>query len=640
MSYSVDEGTTEVTTLRASDADGDSLTYSLSGIDASSFSISSSTLNFNSAQSFESPGDSNGDGAFQITIQVSDGNGGSDSMSIDVNLINVLTGRIVDGPLADSTVFLDADGDRTQDSNESSTTTDGDGFFELSDQSRHCSTVADCDAVIVAVGGRDIFTGETLDDLRLYGAPHPEDFFAVTPLTTVLTAPPPFLDTQENFLGDLGVTLDATVVQSLDPWDDTAAPEELMKLNQQIGFLLLTVLSLNEDADPADVTNQLVEAVRNLPRSSGIDLADTATLTTLLEGNSSIGSTQVDRIASSLSALNGTIGDIAFVPQGVAASAVLAFTQTIFQDAVRQYDRGEISALDFDTATSILDLIDEIRQDVDLPDSDGDGNVDIVDRDDDGDTFSDRDDAFPYDSTEWLDTDGDGTGNNADTDDDSDGVVDEDDAFPLDPTESVDTDGDGIGNNADSDDDNDGVNDEADVFPLDPSESVDSDQDGIGNNADPDDDNDGIVDEDDAFPLDPTESVDTDGDGIGNNADSDDDNDGVNDEADVFPLDPSESVDSDQDGIGNNADPDDDNDGVVDEDDAFPLDSTESVDTDGDGIGNNADSDDDNDGVNDEADVFPLDPSESVDSDQDGIGNNADPDDDNDGVVDEDDAFP
>ena len=71
-----------------------------------------------------------------------------------------------------------------------------------------------------------------------------------------------------------------------------------------------------------------------------------------------------------------------------------------------------------------------------------------------------------------TDTDGDGEPDAFDVDDDNDGVADDQDAFPLDPNESVDTDGDGIGNNADSDDDNDGVADVDDGCPTDPFKST------------------------------------------------------------------------------------------------------------------------------------------------------------------------
>jgi hypothetical protein len=273
-------------------------------------------------------------------------------------------------------------------------------------------------------------------------------------------------------------------------------------------------------------------------------------------------------------------------------------------------------------------------------DYDGDQICDITDTDDDNDGFSDDVDAFPMDSSEALDTDGDGIGNNADTDDDDDTVTDGLDAFPLDASESNDNDGDGTGDNADTDDDNDGCLDVDDAFPMSAAECVDTDGDQLGDNVDPDDDGDGVADVSDPFPLDASESSDNDGDGVGDNTDTDDDGDGVDDVDDMFPLDPLESEDLDMDGQGDNSDADDDGDGVNDGIDAFPTDNTEWVDSDGDGTGDNADADDDGDGVDDVDDAFPMNPSESADLDGDGLGDNADNDDDGDGDSDADDQFP
>ena len=59
----------------ASDADGDSLSYSISGgPDAARFTISTSgALQFTTAPNFDLPRDANGDNVYQITLGVSDG---------------------------------------------------------------------------------------------------------------------------------------------------------------------------------------------------------------------------------------------------------------------------------------------------------------------------------------------------------------------------------------------------------------------------------------------------------------------------------------------------------------------------------------------------------------------------------------
>jgi hypothetical protein len=52
--------------------------------------------------------------------------------------------------------------------------------------------------------------------------------------------------------------------------------------------------------------------------------------------------------------------------------------------------------------------------------------------DSDGDGIPDDQDAFPSDAGEWIDTDGDAIGDNADSDDDNDGIADSRDGAPLD----------------------------------------------------------------------------------------------------------------------------------------------------------------------------------------------------------------
>ena len=91
-SISVAENTTTVTTVAATDADtSQTLTYSISGgADAAKFAINSSTgaLSFASAPNYEAPTDSGGNNVYDVTVQVSDGQGGTDTQAIAVTVAN------------------------------------------------------------------------------------------------------------------------------------------------------------------------------------------------------------------------------------------------------------------------------------------------------------------------------------------------------------------------------------------------------------------------------------------------------------------------------------------------------------------------------------------------------------------------
>jgi hypothetical protein len=158
-----------------------------------------------------------------------------------------------------------------------------------------------------------------------------------------------------------------------------------------------------------------------------------------------------------------------------------------------------------------------------------------------------------------------------------------------------------------------------------------------------DTDGDGILDDVDNCPETANANqADLDSDGIGDVCDTDIDGDGTDNEEDAFPRDPEEDTDTDNDGIGNNEDTDDDGDGQSDEEEeaagSDPNDPNDKApDTDGDGTPDFADNDDDNDGVPDDEDNCPTvkNPSQA-DFDGDGIGDVCDPDDDNDGQSDED----
>ncbi len=89
---SVEENTTEVTTVTASDANpGDTLSYSISGTDVARFEIDSVTgvLTFKDLPDYEAPADANTDNDYQVTVTVSDGNGGTDSQDVTVTVTQV-----------------------------------------------------------------------------------------------------------------------------------------------------------------------------------------------------------------------------------------------------------------------------------------------------------------------------------------------------------------------------------------------------------------------------------------------------------------------------------------------------------------------------------------------------------------------
>jgi len=77
-------------TASATDADGDSLTYTIDGgADAVNFSIEATTgvLTFNTAPVFSAPSDADADNIHEVRLAVNDGNGGSDTLDLLVTVV-------------------------------------------------------------------------------------------------------------------------------------------------------------------------------------------------------------------------------------------------------------------------------------------------------------------------------------------------------------------------------------------------------------------------------------------------------------------------------------------------------------------------------------------------------------------------
>ena len=109
MEFAVDENTTAVATITATDVDGDTLTYSISGGDDQAlFTIDASTgaLSFITAPDYENPGDSDQDNIYSVEVTVSDGNGGSASQGYVITV-----NKILEGTAESDTLFGGSDND-------------------------------------------------------------------------------------------------------------------------------------------------------------------------------------------------------------------------------------------------------------------------------------------------------------------------------------------------------------------------------------------------------------------------------------------------------------------------------------------------------------------------------------------------
>jgi hypothetical protein len=89
----MDENTSGVVySASAIDADGDPLTFSLSGgADQNRFNIdgASGELTLTTPADFEAPSDANTDNVYEVTLRVEDGNGGSDQLALALTVEDV-----------------------------------------------------------------------------------------------------------------------------------------------------------------------------------------------------------------------------------------------------------------------------------------------------------------------------------------------------------------------------------------------------------------------------------------------------------------------------------------------------------------------------------------------------------------------
>ena len=423
------EGGTAVATISASDAQNNSLSFSIaSGDDEDLFSITTGgALSFATAPDFEAPADSDTDNVYDVTVQVSDGSL-TDTQALTITVTDAFEGRVVDAPIAGASVFVDLNGNNEQDADEPSGVTDDSGFFNVD-----TFTVPEGVAVkVISKGGTDTKTGKALPDLALI-SDVPADITKpanVTPLTTVVAS----VDTPEakaQVLLAMGIDKTPEELLTTDNWAAAEAGDEVAKaaqrVNQQVGLLLQTAATVADDGDEAtDISVSLAKAVAAeistvATSDAGIDLTSADTLTTVLsEAVAEVAPTvvveaaSIAAVASSVATVNLVVADPTLDPLSPVAADIVKSAQEDLQTSVADVVSGEVSVADFETATDTTELFSEVVVAVDALDTDKDGVPDALDTDDDGDGVSDRADAFPKDATETLDADGDSIGDNTD----------------------------------------------------------------------------------------------------------------------------------------------------------------------------------------------------------------------------------
>ena len=249
MSVSVIENQTTAFTVDATDPNGDTLSYSLSGDDASLLSISNQgVVTFNTAPDFENPSDSDTNNVYKITVTVSDG-----SLNANANFEITVTNDTSDdptsteydgtyigaGPIQGATICIEVT-EHTCTGAQYTTTTAQDGTFSLTFDSDAT------DIVIRGQGGFDPVTNLQFDDVYTFALSQPvtDQNFIVSPLSSMLYARP--TESFETLKSRLG--LDSSFMIRFDnPFSnlDSAIYNKAAVVNAQLLILYKILMDLH-----------------------------------------------------------------------------------------------------------------------------------------------------------------------------------------------------------------------------------------------------------------------------------------------------------------------------------------------------------------------------------------------------------
>ena len=308
FNISVVENQTSAFTISATDADGDSLTYSLSGTDASLFQVSSSgVVTFVTAPDFENPSDADANRIYLLTASVSDGSA-SDSESFTVTVTNDASDDITTagyngvyigaGPIQGATVCIEVTS-YTCTGAQYTTTTAQDGTFSLTVDSGTTG-------VIRGEGGFDPVTNLQFDDTYTFSLSQPvtDQNLVVSPLSAFLYED---FVTYEDLKSRLGI--DSNFMIRFDnPFSnlDSTIYNKAAVVNAQVLVLYKLLMDLHPTFTVANGQYYLVFDILKERSGNETSLGDTAFIkdlyTNSLQDTLSLSSQQLIDLSSGTSA--------------------------------------------------------------------------------------------------------------------------------------------------------------------------------------------------------------------------------------------------------------------------------------------------------------------------------------------------
>ena len=373
--YAVMENETSAFTVSASDADGDTLTYSISSGDDSALMNISSTgvVTFITAPDFEAPSDANTDNNYQITVTVSDGSL-SDSENFTVTITNDTSDDsttfnfdgvlIRDGYIQSATVCMattDADGDDTCEGAYYSTTTNADGSFslELDDNITATIKLLAEDGFNPVTDDADSFVMGLIDPLAEDGTT--EQNLVISPLSTLLYVDNRF--SYESLKEKLGVDSNF-MIRLDDPYlsVNNAASNKAALVNTQLLMMYeaLSVLQSQSGASDLTAVATVNDAIFNRNASTETSLGDTTLVRDVLLNldlpNYTVTNTQLENLSGSFSSFLQKVyvdsnNEQAYFSM-TARDHVTPLLKGILDDTV---DSSEIDQIMFDTLQWVSD---------------------------------------------------------------------------------------------------------------------------------------------------------------------------------------------------------------------------------------------------------------------------------------------